>query len=410
MTTEGTQTAKTGPSRHRILVPTLITIGLIGILLSTISAWVRDSALDSGTWGDESGQLLQKPSIRTLVANYVVDQAVTRTNAQSAIASSLPPRLQPLAAPVTAAVARLATDATERALALPRVQQLWVTANEQTHQQLIDFIEGKTTRLRATNGEVQLNLAPIVANVASTLGVDPQAAAAKAQAIPPITVIKSNQLSATQTAVNWIRLLSIWPLLIGVILLAVAVYLAHGWRREAVRGTAVGFLLMGFLLLALVRVGGNEVVNSLVKVDSVRQAAHDAWSIYTSLLVDSARAGIAIGLIGLLGTFLAGPTHLAVSLRARLAPTVRDHPLWPHAALALLTLIVVATSPAGTPRRAIGLVLVVVLAFIGLEVLRRQTVHELAAGGPGPVVGSPVHAESSGEQSPEPAETPGQSR
>jgi hypothetical protein len=395
MTTEGTQTARKEPSRHRILVPTLITIGLIGILLSTISAWIRDSALDSGTWGDESGQLLQKESVRSLVANYVVDQAVTRTDASGAIASSLPPRLQPLAAPVTAAVARLATDATERALTLPRVQQLWVTANEQTHQQLIDFIEGKTTRLKAHNGEVQLNLAPIVANVAATLGVDPQAAAARAQAIPPIVVLKSDQLGTVQTAVNWIRLLSIWPLLIGVILLAVAVYLAHGWRREALRGTAVGFLLIGVGLLALIRVGGDELVNSVVKVDSVQQAAHDAWSIYTALLADSAAAGIGIGLVGLLGTFLAGPTRAATSLRARVAPTVRDHPLWAHAALALLTLVILAWSPAGTPRRAIGLVLVVVLAFVGLEVLRRQTVRELT--------------ESSGGQPPDVAEAPGQS-
>jgi hypothetical protein len=407
MTTSDANTTRTGPSRHRILVPTLITIGLIGILLSTVSAWLRDSALDSGVWGDESGQLLQKQSVRSLVAAYVVDQAVTRTDAQDRIAASLPPRLQPLAAPATAAIARFATEATENALALPRVQQLWVAANEQTHRQLVDFVEGKTTRLQSSNGEVQLNLAPIVANVAATLGANPQAAAQKAQSIPPITIIRSNQLSTVQTMLEWIRLLSIWPLVIGVILLAVAVYLAHGWRREALRGTAVGFLLMGFFLLAARRIGGGVLVDSLVKTDSVRQAANDSYEIYTSLLRDSAMAGVAIGLVGLLGTFLAGPTRAASSLRARVAPTVRDHPLWPHAALALLTLVVLATSPAGTPRRAIGLVLVVVLAFVGLEVLRRQTVHELAAGGPGPVVGSPVVTSPSGEQASEPAETSG---
>jgi hypothetical protein len=81
--------------------------------------------------------------------------------------------------------------------------------------------------------------------------------------------------------------------------------------------------------------------------------------------------------------------------------------LWAHAALALLTLIVLAWSPAGTPRRAIGLVLVVVLAFIGLEVLRRQTVRELAAGGPGQVVGSPVGEVASDTKESEPAETSG---
>jgi hypothetical protein len=407
MTASATNTTRTGPSRHRILVPTLITIGLIGILLSTVSAWLRDSALDSGVWGDESGQLLQKQSVRSLVAAYVVDQAVTHTDAQSRIASSLPPRLQPLAAPATAAIARFATQATEDALALPRVQQLWVTANTQTHQQLVDFLEGKTTRLQASNGEVQLNLAPIVANVAATLGVNPQAAAQKAQSIPPITILRSNQLSTVQTMIEWIRLLSIWPLVIGVILLAVAVYLAHGWRREALRGTAVGFLLMGFFLLAGRRIGGGVLVDSLVKTDSVRQAANDSYDIYTSLLRDSAMAGVAIGLVGLLGTFLAGPTRAATSLRARVAPTVRDHPLWAHAALALLTLIVLATSPAGTPRRAGGLVLLVVLAFVGLEVLRRQAVRELAAGGPGQVVGSPVDEVASGTEESESAETSG---
>jgi len=321
--------------------------------------------------------------------------------------SSLPPRLQPLAAPATAAIARFATEATENALALPRVQQLWVTANEQTHRQLVDFIEGKTTRLQSTNGEVRLNLGPIVANVAATLGVDPQAAAQKAQAIPPITIVRANQLSTLQTVLEWIRLLSIWPLVIGAILLAAAVYLAHGWRREALRGTAVGFLLMGFFLLAARRIGGGVLVDSLVKTDSVRQAANDSYDIYTGLLRDSALAGVAIGLVGLLGTFLAGPTRAASSLRARVAPTVRDHPLWPHAALALLTLVVLATSPAGTPRRAIGLVMVVVLAFVGLEVLRRQTVRELAAGGPGPVVASPVGEVPSATQEPEPAERSG---
>ncbi|HET7429159.1 MAG TPA: SHOCT domain-containing protein, partial [Gaiellales bacterium] len=88
-------------------------------------------------------------------------------------------------------------------------------------------------------------------------------------------------------------------------------------------------------------------------------------------------AGVAIGLIGFVGTLLAGPAPYAVRLRHRLAPTMREHPLWPHAVLAVVGMIVLLIGPTGTPRRGIGVVLVVVLAFTGLEVWRRQAVDEL---------------------------------
>jgi hypothetical protein len=88
--------------RHRVLVPVLIGLGLVCIFVSTLSVWLRDSALDSGTWQSQSTQLLQSDNVRGLVATYVADQVVTQTDAQELLASSLPPRLQPLAGAGTA--------------------------------------------------------------------------------------------------------------------------------------------------------------------------------------------------------------------------------------------------------------------------------------------------------------------
>jgi len=56
---------------------------------------------------------------------------------------------------------------------------------------------------------------------------------------------------------------------------------------------------------------------------------------------------------------------------------MREHPLVPHAVLLLLGMLVLLNGPTGTPRRGIGIVLVIVLAFAGLEVWRRQAVAEL---------------------------------
>jgi hypothetical protein len=114
-TTRSDATARP-PNAHRVLVPVLAVLGLVCILLSTVSIWVRDSALDSGAWAKQSGQLLQSEHVRSVISAYVAEQAITSTDAQQALEQALPPRLQPLAAPAAAGLDRLATDAVDRAL------------------------------------------------------------------------------------------------------------------------------------------------------------------------------------------------------------------------------------------------------------------------------------------------------
>jgi hypothetical protein len=377
-----------GKRPHRIVVPVLLVLGLLCIMLATVSAWLRDSALDSGTWADQSGQLLDSPNVRQLVASYAVEQAVARSDAQTRIANGLPPALQPLAGPVTAALSNAAVQGTERALQLPQLQSAWVQANRQAHGKLVAFLEGKTSRLNASNGEVQLNLDVLIARVAERLGAG-RDAAARAEGLPPVTIIRSDQLSAVQTGVSLVYKLSVWPIFIGLALIALATYLARGWRRETLRGAAAGFLLIGVALLLIRRLAGEFVVNDLVTLDSARPAAKDAWDIYTELLTESAWAGIAIGVVGLVGTLLAGPAPYAVRLRHRLAPAMREHPLLPHAVLALVGMLVLLIGPTGTPRRGLGIVLVILLAFAGLEVWRRQAVDELEPAEAPAVIGPP---------------------
>jgi hypothetical protein len=62
------------------------------------------------------------------------------------------------------------------------------------------------------------------------------------------------------------------------------------------------------------------------------------------------------------------------------APTFRDHPAYVHGALALILLVFLAWGPIGAPRRIFGTLILVALAFVGLELLRRQAVRELPGG------------------------------
>jgi hypothetical protein len=374
-TTRSDATARP-PNAHRVLVPVLAVLGLVCILLSTVSIWVRDSALDSGAWAKQSGQLLQSEHVRSVISAYVAEQAITSTDAQQALEQALPPRLQPLAAPAAAGLDRLATDAVDRALQRPRVAHLWMEANRRANERLVSFLEGDTSRLQADGGNVVLNLDAIVADAAARVGASPSAVEKIQGRLEPIVLVQSDQLGAAQTAVELIHTLSIWPFVIGLVLFALAVYLAGPRRREAVRTISAGLLLIGLLLLAVRNLVGGYVIDSLVDVDSVKPAVHDVWSVFTMLLGDSAAAGIAIGVLGLVWTWVSGPTRAATSVRRRLAPAFRQHPLAPHAVLALLALLVLITSPVGVPRRAGGVVVVIALAFAGLEVVRRQAVRE----------------------------------
>jgi hypothetical protein len=362
--------------RRRIAVWALVVLGALCIFISTLGIWIRDVALDEDEWAATSSQLLQSEDVRNVLSVYIVDQAYTATDAEARIEEALPERLKPLAGPISAQLRGAAYDAVARAFARPRVQELWRSTNRAVNAQLVDLLEGDTERLQLTNGAVVLNLDQIVADVTGSIGAGEGAAGALEGRIEPITILESDQLSAAQKTVKWLKAVSFWPFILGVALWAGAVYLAAGRRRRTIRNIAWSLVIIGLLILAVRRVVGNAVIDNLVDTESVRAAAKDVWTVLTSLLAQSAAAGIFVGLVTVLAMWFSGPGARATAGRRWLAPAFRDHPAIVHGTLAVLLLLLLAWGPVGTPRRFLAIVILVVLAFVGLEVLRRQTVRE----------------------------------
>jgi len=365
-----------GSRRRRIGVTTLVVLGALCIFISTLSIWIRDVALDPDEWANTSSQVLQSEDVRNVLSVYIVDQTFATSDAEARLEETLPERLKPLAGPLSAQLRGVAYDAVARALERPRVQELWRSANRAVNAQLVDLLEGNTERLQLTNGAVVLNLDQIVANVTGRVGAGEGAATALEGHIQPIVLLESDQLSSAQKAVKWLKALSFWPFILGVLLWAGAVYLAAGRRRPTVRNIAWSLVIMGLLILAIRRIVGHAVIDSLVEAESVRAAASDVWTVLTSLLAQSAVAGIFVGLVTVLAMWFSGPGRRATAGRRWLAPAFRDHPVIVHGTLAVVLLLFLAWGPAGTPRRFLAVVILVILAFVGLEILRRQTVRE----------------------------------
>jgi hypothetical protein len=360
--------------KRAIAVWTLVVVASILILVSSLTIWVKRQALDTNAWTDASGQMLANDEIRQQLSIYLVDTLFSSADATARIQQALPPNRQALAPVISGALQNVAVQAADRILETPKAQALWEDANRRAHQNLIAVLNGDDVRrFQTENGQVVLDLGPLVQRLSQRFGIQASPDAGK------ITILQSGQLKTAQRALKAIKVLSAFLIVLVLFLYGLAIYLARGHRRRILRATAASFLLVGVLVLVVDRLTQGAVVGSLIKTDAIRPAGNAAWGIATELLRDVAFALILYGVAGLIGAWLAGPTRWAVAARRRLAPLFEDQPLIVYGVVALLFLLVLAWGPTQATREWWGILLLGGLLFFGVAMLHRQTVREFPA-------------------------------
>lgn len=192
-----------------------------------------------------------------------------------------------------------------------------------------------------------------------------------------LVVVESGQLDAVQSAARALRNLGfVLPLLV-LLLYVAALYLAQGWRRRALIAAGGGILVSTLLVLAIRRLTGGAVVDSVAASETVQPAIQSVWNIVSGGLRERALFVLVIGLAFVGAGVLAGPGRTAVAARRFLAPHLRDQPVVVYSVVAVLFLLWLAVMPG---INNLGQVLVIValaaLAVVGIEVLRRQTAQE----------------------------------
>ena len=398
--------AATAQRRRRGAVAAILTLAVITGFVAMMATWVRRQALDTGNWTNTSSRLLADPPIQRAIGAYLVNALFTNVDVTGELRNSLPTQLSGLAGPAAAGLRGLADRSAPELLARPRVQDAWRLANRNAHGQLIRILNGGGATVSTANGQVVLNLHSLVDQLASTLGVQGQVAAARAKltpatraklrgaanqrlgvTLPPaagqIVLMRADQLKTAQDVANAIKNLSILFTALSFGLFALAIWLARGWRRIALRSTGWCFFGLGVFVLLVRRVAGDSIVDALVRNESVRPAAHDAWTIGTSLLRAIALAFVIYGLVIVVAAWLAGSTRPALSARQALAPSLRDHPVRVYGAAALAYLLVIAWGPTPAFRHLIPVLIIAALLALSIELLRRQAAREFPDAHPG---------------------------
>lgn len=355
------------PRRRRGIVYTLIVVATLLGFISAFAIWANRQLLETDTWTNTSSKLLENPDIRSQVADYMVDTLYANVDVQAELQQSLPPRLQSLAGPGAAAVRELAVRLANQALERPRVQQLWEEANRTAQQTLLRVVK------HGGSEPVTLDVGTIVDQLGQELGVN------AGERLPPniaqIKVVSNDDLVKVNDLLNLLRIVA-WVLIVLTILLfALAIYLAEGWHRQALRSVGLALIVIGILVLVVRTVAGNAIINHLATTEAVRPAVSATWDIGTSLLNAQGGAAIFYGLFILVGAWLAGPKGFARSTREAITPVLENR-LVAYSALAFILLLLFLWSPTPGFQRLPTALLLIALSIIGLEFLRRQAVGE----------------------------------
>ncbi len=361
---------------RRIGVALLIVLATIILFVAALAAWADRILLDPNEWADTSAELLENEDVQEALGPFLVDRVFMSVDVAGELEETLPENLQPLAPVAAAGLQELAARAATEVLSSPVFIDAWREANFIAASAFVTLIKDEGEFLRTTDGVVSLDARALVQAVAERIGVGEDAVDQIPEDSGQIVIVESQELGAIQTLVRILDVVGTWLWAISLALYVVAGLLARGFRLKALRWSSYGFLLSGFLLLFLLRVGGDQLVSAVAANSKGQDAGLAVWVILTGALQDTGRTLLILGVIALVASWLAGPGRRATSVRAWLAPAMRERPDLIFGGYAVVVLIILIWGPVRSSSDLVSVLVLFAFATVGLVAFRRQIVAE----------------------------------
>jgi hypothetical protein len=354
----------------------LVVVASAVLVVAIMATWIRAQIIDTNGWTQTSVKLLENEKVREYVAGSLSERILQVVDVQNIAADKLPSALAPLAPALATAAAQLVPKAIERALEVPKVQELWGSANRLAHARVMRLLNGGGSTLTTTGGAVTLNLEALIDRLGARLGVGSEIGAKLPAEQRRIVLLRSKQLRAAQDVIKGLRDLSfVLPALV-VLLYAGALAIAPGSRRRVLLEIGIGVIVGSLVTLLLRRWVESYVVNSLIVNEGARPAIREVLSIATAGWRSRALWLLLTGAIVIFAGWLAGPMRIARRLRDLIAAPLEHHPAWFVGGAVGLVLLIATLGPERTPGQLIPLLVELVLVVIGVLALRRQVTAE----------------------------------
>jgi LPXTG-motif cell wall-anchored protein len=307
-----------------VVVVLLVIAGLIAPL-SVVAAWARDEVGDTQRYVQTVAPLADDPAVQRAIADRITTElfnridvkAITQDAIDALAAQGLPPRvsqrLSALAGPVAGGIRSFVETQVTKLVQSDTFSQAWEAANQAAHTQLVGILTGEgTDQVSVTGDTVSINLAALIDTVKQQLTA---AGFGLAEQIPEVNasfpIVQSADLVKAQNAFRLLNNLAVWLPVIGLLLLALAIYLARNRRRTLVAAAltvAASMLLLGAGLNIFRAVYLNSIPPSVLPADAAA-AIYDQLVGFIRL---NLRAVLVVSLAVAIGAWVSGPSGAPV--------------------------------------------------------------------------------------------------
>jgi hypothetical protein len=317
----------------RTLVATVcIVLAALLAPLAVVATWAHDQVGNTDRYLQTVTPLATDPAVQNAIVARVTDEIFTRLDVEAVTEQAvqalqdrgLPPRvatsLNALSTPLAGAVRNFVSDQVRKLVESPQFVDAWVTANRTAHEQMVTLLTGKDSdTVTVTDNAVKINLAVFIETVKQILVDKGFTLAGNLPTVnAEFTIFESADLAKAQNGFKVLSALARWLAVVGLALIAVAVYVAKSRRRALLAaGLAVagGMLLLGVTLNVL-----RPVYLSAIPED---QLPHDAAGVIYDQVVSfirfSLRAVLVVALAVAIGAWLTGQSSSALATRRGIA-------------------------------------------------------------------------------------------
>lgn len=339
--------------RHfaRVVSTILVILSVLVFAAAVPGTWARRTLLDTGRYVATVTPLASDPAVQEYVARTVTQQVFVALDVEQRLSDVLQerdPRLSFLAGPLSNGLRGFVQEKLQAIFASEAFATYWEQANRFVHAQLIATLEGGGETLEVQNGQVVLNLLPLVneglrsistivsdligrpvtlpdlsgdevpsesiARVESALGVE------LPDRFGTIVVYDSQALSAVQDGVDLASRVIIVLVLLFLVFAAIALWVSPRKRRTLVQLSAsIAVVLVIERRLAIAQ---SDALIEQAKPEN-RAAANAVIDQVLASLLRYTGWLLAIAFVVLVVTLVSGPYPWAVRLRSFVADLVR---------------------------------------------------------------------------------------
>jgi hypothetical protein len=258
--------------RRRVLSGVALVLACLSILLTTVAVWTHQVAFNTERFTALTSSVVTSPEIIDPLSTRISTQVVDALDVQSRIAARLPDAVKPLAGALTLAVRDAIDKRLQVALANPKIQQALVATLSFTHARIMALLRDQSDAVTVVDGYVVIQVFPVVGAALQQLqeiglippevqlpdlssGEAPEVLLPRLQAALGITLpadfgtiqlMPADKLLTARTYVRAFDLIVVVLVILSVVLVALAIWLARQRRRMVIYlgiGTIIAFLL-----------------------------------------------------------------------------------------------------------------------------------------------------------------------